>query len=319
MILASAGKSLPEEPGGGGEELLPGLPGGRSVRREVGDVLHVEAVRGDQVRCPAEEVLGFRCGDLAHRGEAVRFAGRSRLQRALGRDVVGARLPLRRDVIHRRVDVHSGGGQGPAEHRCVRGEDGADLRDPLLQAEETRPRHPFVELGDGALPLGTHDDVVNRLDHLAGRIAEHDRLHVIPPPGDGVDAVVLPDPEEELVLVVFLPEADEDRLGSAGDLPAAEAAGDLLDGHPLADAVPALLVRFLEIGVGLEVRAEDEVTLAIGLCCLGELACDDGVDPADLVADLPAHLEQAMARLCHRFSPLLVFFRDWEKSSRMFM
>ena len=308
-----------EETAGSGEELIPGLEGGRAVRRQIGDVLHVEAVRGDQVRRPAEEILRLPCGDLAHRREAVRLAGRRRLHRALGRDVVGARLPLRRDVVHRRVDVHPGGGQGPPEDRRMGGEDGADLRNPLLEAQETRPRHPFVKLGDGPHPLGFHDEVVDGLDHLACRVAEHDRLHVVPPPGDRVDAVILPDPEEELVLVVLLPEAHQDRLGFAGDLPAAEAAGDLLDRDRLADTVPALLVRLLEIGVGLEVRAEEEVILSIGAGRLGELARDDGVDPPDLVADLPAHLEEVViACLCHGASPSLLLM-DCPKSSSMFM
>ena len=177
------------------------------------------------------------------------------------------------------------------------GEDGADLRDPLFEAQQTRPRHPLVELGDGVPPLGTDDDIVDRLDHLAGRIAEHDRLHVIPSPGDGVDAVVLPDLEKELVLVVLFAEADENRLGPAGDLPAAEPAGDLLDGHPFPHIVPARLVRLLEIGVGLEVRAEGEVPLAEGLCRFRQFAGNDGVDPADLVADLPTHLKQVVS-LC---------------------
>ncbi len=47
------------------------------------------------------------------------------------------------------------------------GEDGADLRGPLLEAQEARPRHPLVELGDCAHPLGFHDEVVDGLDHFA--------------------------------------------------------------------------------------------------------------------------------------------------------
>ena len=39
-----------EEPAGGGEELIAGLEGETAVRREVGDVFHVQTVRRDQIR-----------------------------------------------------------------------------------------------------------------------------------------------------------------------------------------------------------------------------------------------------------------------------
>jgi hypothetical protein len=110
-----------------------------------------------------------------------------------------------------------------------------------------------MKLGDGPHPLGPHQEVVSGLDHLAGSVTEHHRFHIVPSSGDGVHAIVLPDGEEEFVLVVFFSEADEDRLWISRDLPAAETAWDLLDGAGLPDPFPALLVRFLEIGVGLEV------------------------------------------------------------------
>ena len=111
MIRVFAGKSLRRKRAAAASSFSRDFTGGRAVRREVGDVLHIEAVRGDQIRRPAEKVLRLRRGDLADRREAVRLAGRRRFHRAFGRDVVGARLPLGRDVFHRRIDVHAGAGE----------------------------------------------------------------------------------------------------------------------------------------------------------------------------------------------------------------
>ena len=317
--LGVGGEIPSKETGCGCQQFLSGFQSGCPVGCKVGDIFDVEAVWCDQIGGPAEKVLRLRGGNLTDRGETVRLAGRYRLHRALGDDVVGARLPLWRNMLHRRVDVHSVGCQRSSERRGVRGEDGADLRRPFLETEKAGPRHPFVELGDRPHSLGLHNEVVEGFDHLACRIAEHDRFHIVPAPGDGVDAVVLPESEEELVLVVLFAEADEDRFRPAWHLPAAEAARNFLDGHPFADVVPAIFVRLLEIGVRLEVRTEDEITFAEELRRLGEFARDHGMDPADLVADLPAYLKKiVILRLCHDFSPFFVrICRD--KSSIMFI
>ena len=105
-------------------------------------------------------------------------------------------------------------------------------------------------------------------------------------------------------LLYFLPKLTRIALGSPGTFQRPKRQGISLMAIPSRIAVPALLVRFLEIEVGLEVRAEEDIIFSVDSRCLGELARDDRVDSPDFVADLPAHLEEVViARFRHGDSP----------------
>ena len=312
-----------QETAGGGEDPFPGFAGWLPVFRQVRDVLHVQAVGRDDIGAAAEEILGFRCRDFADGGETVRLPGRGRFHGVFGRDLMGPGLPLRRDVLHGGVDVHSRAGQAAAQDRGVGGENRGDFRRPALQAEQSGSAHPFMKLSDGRRFLRAGQEVVEGFDDFPAGVAEHDRLHVIPPAGDGIHSVILPDPEEELILVVLFPEADEDHPRFAGDLPSPESAGDLLDGDPFADPLPEGVLRLLKLEIGFQVRTEQDVPVAVGRRGLPELTGDHRVDAADLVADLPAHFEEIAVWIRrHGFHPLpAAGFRlsRLEKSFSMFM
>ena len=180
-----------------------------------------------------------------------------------------------------------------------------------------------MKLGNGLCFLRPGQNVVEGLDDFPAGMAEHHRLHVIPSARDGIHSVILPEPEEELVLVVLFPEADQDYPRFAWNLPAPEATGDFLDGNPFPDSIPEGILRFLELEVGFQVRTQQDVAVAVDCHGLAELAGDDRVDPADLVANLPAHFEKIAASIRrHGFHPLPTFvFRliRLERSSSMFM
>ena len=180
-----------------------------------------------------------------------------------------------------------------------------------------------MKLGDGRGFPGAGQDIVEGLDDFPAGIAEHDRFDVIPSAGDGIHSVILPDSEEELVFVVLCPEADQDHPRLARNLPAPKAAGDFLDGDPFPDSFPEGILRFLELEVGFQVRTQQDVPVAVDRHGFAELAGDDRVDPADLVANLPAHFEKiAASNRRHGFHPLPApVFRlsCLEKSSSMFM
>ncbi|OPY91999.1 MAG: hypothetical protein A4E73_01573 [Syntrophaceae bacterium PtaU1.Bin231] len=295
---------LAEKTGRGGKQFFPGVEGRRPVLRKIRNVLHVQAVRRDDIGSAAQEILRLHGGDLADRREAVGLPGRYGLHGILRRDVVGGGLPLRRDPLHVGVDVDPGAGHRTSEDRGVGRENRPDLRHPFLQAQEGRSAHPFMDLRHRRKIVGAHHQVVGDLDHLAAGVTEHDRLDIVPAAGNGIDAVVLPDPVEELFLVVLRSGAHEDDPRIARDFPSSAAAGDFLDGGGLPKPGPALLVRLLEIDVRFQVGAEQEVLVPVILCGLAQLACDDRVDAADLVADLPTDFEQiAVTLFCHGSSP----------------
>jgi len=179
----------------------------------------------------------------------------------------------------------------------VQREDRPGLRDLFLHGQQARPAHPVVEQGDGPEPLRLDLEVVQRLDDLPAGIAEHDPLDVVPAARDGVDAVILPELEQQLVLVVLLREIHQDDPRLARHLPAAEAAGDVLDGRVLPDGEPEVLFGLLELRVVLQVRPQQDVTVPEGPHRGGDLAAHGGMDLAHLVADLPAHLEQIVFAL----------------------
>jgi len=306
-----------EKPGRRGKEFLPGTFRGRPGKGVVGNVLHVQGIGGDHIGGPGEEIFRLGGGNLAHRGEAVGLPGRDCFHGIFGGNVVGTRLPLGGEMFHHPVDVHPGTGKGTAEDRGMGRKHRSHLGYALFQIEQTGAGHPLVKVGDGGKVVGADGKVVDRLDDLPTGKAEHDGFDVIPAAGDGIDAKGLPEPKQELVLVIFLAGAHQNRLGLPGYFPAAEATGDILDRRPFPYLRPAVLVGLLEIHIGLQIGPQEDIAVPIDIQRLPQLAGDHGVDAAHLVADLPAHLEQiTVADFRHdpfSFPTLL------EKSSRIFM
>ena len=139
-------------------------------------------------------------------------------------------------------------------------------------------------------------------DDFAAGVAEGHGLDVVPAAGKGVDAEAFPELAQELVGVVATVEVHEDDAGAAGDLPAAEAAAQVLVLQGIADSIPAGLVRFGEVGVVLGVGADEEVFAIKSAHGLLRLAGDDFIDAADLVAHFPTYLEKVSAFLVHWIS-----------------
>ncbi len=302
-----------------GKDLLAGFPRRAARLGQVGDACHVEAVGRDHLGGAAEEILCLEGRDVAHRREAVGLACTGRLQGILGGAVVGAGLALGRDVGHLGVDVHARGGQRPAQDGRVKRENRPDLGDRLLHEEQPRPAHHIVELGDGLEPLRLHLEVVDRLDDLAAGVAEHDPLDVVPAARNGVDPVILPELEQELILVELLREVHQDDPRLARDLPAAEAAGQVLDGRVFPDGRPEILLGLLELEVVLQVRPQQDVSVPEGTGRAGDLAADGRVNLAHLVADFPAHFEKIIVALgTHGRTPVFPAILP-EKSFRMFI
>ncbi|OPY08051.1 MAG: hypothetical protein A4E67_01070 [Syntrophaceae bacterium PtaB.Bin038] len=313
------GQRPSQELRGGGEDPFAGPQGRGSRFGQVRNARHVEAVGRHHVGRASQEVFRLQPRDVAHRGEAVGLPRAGGLQGIPGGAVVGARLPLGRDVLHLGVDVHARCGQHPAQDGGVQRENRAGLGDRFLHGQQARPADPVVKQGDGPEPLRLDLEVVQRLDDLAAGVAEHDPLDVVPAAGDGIDAIVLPELEQQLVLVVLLREVHQDDPRLARHLPSAEAAGEILHRRVLPDGEPEGLVGFLELPVVLQVRPQQHVTVPEGPHRGGDLAADGGIDLADLVAGLPAHLEQVVFAISiHERTPDFPSTLP-EKSLRIFM
>ncbi len=104
------GQFAAQEPFRRVQNLRPEALGNRTVLGVVGDDAHVEAVGRDHVGRAAQKHRGLVRRDPADRGEAVGFPRRGGFHRALGRDVVRARLVLRVDLRHLLVDVEARSG-----------------------------------------------------------------------------------------------------------------------------------------------------------------------------------------------------------------
>ena len=77
----------------------PELIGLMQILKLVTDPLHVEAVGGDKVRPPLDEVLRLLPRDVADRGEDVRQVGRRPLQAVSVVDLPLARLHVHVEVL----------------------------------------------------------------------------------------------------------------------------------------------------------------------------------------------------------------------------
>ncbi len=203
------------------------------------------------------------------------------------------------------------------------GENRSDFRHLRLQTEKAGSAHPFVKLGNGGFTLRSDQDIIKGFNDFPAGIAEHDRFHIIPPAGNGIHPVILPDPEEKLFFIVFFSKTNQNDFRFAGNFPASKTAGDFLDGDPLSDLFPEDLFRLFKFKIGFQVRSQQNILIAIGRYGFPELAHDHRVNPADLVANLPTDLKQIPVLISyHGLHPLSddgFLCSCLEKSSRIFM
>ena len=258
----------------------------------VGDDPHVEAVGRHHVRGAPQKDRGLVRRDAAHRGKAIGFPRRRRFHRAFGGDVVGPGFHFGVDLVHLLVDVEPGPRHRPAEHGRVRRKDRAELGRALLQVQEAPAAHPFVEMRKHRAGRGHGKRLARRLDHLAARGTEHDGLHIIPPAGNGIDAVTVPQGKQKLPLIEPIPIADKDDLGPPRNIPAPEAAGHIPPRRDRAQLLPAGFVRFLEFRVVAQIRAQQIVIVSEKSGGLQSLAAHDGVNAAHFVADFPTDFKE---------------------------
>ena len=247
---------------------------------------------------------------IAHRGEHVGLARTHTFERMLGLHTVRAcqlveRLaaePARGLVARVRLGRDTERRQRPAEHRRVRREDRANARNALLQMEQGCPRHPLVRLHDGPAMERGEELLPPALDHHARGRREQHRLDIVPVARDRVDFVPLPETRQDAVLLfVEAREADQDAARPTGDAPAPDP-----DRHAELTArldevlVAGLFVeRRLHASAARQLRAHRDVVVAEAFDRGHRLARQHGVDAADLVADLPADLEQLERTLRH--------------------
>ena len=258
----------------------------------VGDDPHVEAVGRHHVRGAPQKNRGLVRRDAAHRGKAIGFPRRRRFHRAFGGDVVGPGFHFGVDLVHLLVDVEPGPRHRPAEHGRVRRKDRAELGRALLQVQEAPAAHPFVEMRKHRAGRGHGKRLARRLDHLAARGTEHDGLHIIPPAGNGIDAVTVPQGKQKLPLIEPIPIADKDDLGPPRNIPAPEAAGQIPPRRDRAQLLPAGFVRFLEFRVVAQIRAQQIIVVSEKSGGLQSLAAHDGVNAAHFVADFPTDFKE---------------------------
>ena len=113
---------------------------------EDGELADVQAVWQEDVRLPAEEMLGFHARDPAHRGEAVCVLGGCLLKEVLGLHMVPVGFLLRfqggEHLVERGFRIR----ERPAEDRGVGGEDSADAWKSVADVEQPGAGEPFVEL-----------------------------------------------------------------------------------------------------------------------------------------------------------------------------
>ena len=255
----------------------------------------LEAVRRHDVDGAAMELGALPGGDVGNGREDVGVAGRGLLEGVAGDvaetaghlvAVIGGEIVVQGQVV---------AGDAAAHHGRMGREDRRDGDAALAEVENTGAGLPLMELGDDLVGLA-QVVVPEAFDHAAGDIAEQGGLLVIPVAADRVDTVVLPELGEDVVALrqqVLVVHQDGD--GRAGDVPAADAQAQAAPGGHL---LPSLV----EVGVFEEIRVagtvhphirtdQDVVATELGLEMEG-FGGDDGVDAADLVANLPADFKQ---------------------------
>ena len=255
-------------------------------------MVHIETVGCNDIRVPAKEILRLGSSYFTDRCEAIRLSCGGRFHGIFRFNVMGARFRERRYIVHVRVYIHPRTGEGSSENRCVRRKYGAHFGNLFFHTQEARAAHPFMELGDCRHVIMRPDhQVIDRFDHFTAGVTEHQGFHVVPSAGYGIYAVILPEPVEQLVLVIFFPEVDEDDLRLSGNLPPAKTARNFFDGRTFPDLDPAILIGFFKIRVRLEIRSQKEVPLTIVANGLPHLAGNNGIYSSNFIAYLPADLK----------------------------
>ena len=270
-------------------------PLGRELIARPDDVVF-ESVGRDRVGLAAQQILALVGRDVAHRKERIVVGSGHLLDRVFGRDVELARqlvgVELRQVVVERQAVA----GDAAADHRGVRSEERGHIGRVAAQIEASGGRHPLVEVRRDLLRRGAEAVDVGG-DHLPRGPAEEHRFDVVPLSGDRIDVVLLPEFLEDFVLArEERREVDENGDRLPFDLPAAHADADSVVVDALAPRLEQRGVLF-EFGVHALVRqvgTDEHVAVAQTTGHGLRLGGDHRMDAADLVANLPAHLEQAI-------------------------
>ncbi len=233
--------------------------------------------------------------DVAHRRQDVGLAGGRALERvfaphrrappppARGSAPPAPSRPTRRDRAER-----------APEHRRVRREHRRHRRQPRLHVQQRRARHPLVDVQHALRAMRPHELVPPPLDHDACGVPEQQRFDVVPRPEERVDAVLVPQPPEDVVLRAVEPgRVHEDRPRPPRHPPPADAHRHPERSTRLREAAePRVLVEEgLAPRVAEAPRAHAHVAVAEALHHRPRLRREHRVDAADLVGDLPRHLE----------------------------
>ena len=255
-----------------------------------------EPVGGDAVRFTPQQVFAFVGRDVADREEGVVVCGGHLLDRVFGHDVelpgqfVG--IELGQVVVERQAVA----GDAAPHDRGVRREERGHIGGVFAQVESACGGHPLVEMR-GDLVRRVAEIVDIRGDDHARGIAEEHGLDVVPLSRERIHVVRLP---EFLEYFVFAGDqrskVHQDHRRLALDLPVSHADPEAVAVYALAPCLQHVGV-FLEFGVRplvLEVGPDEDIAVGeftgYGLC----FGRDDGMDAADLIADLPAHLEKVV-------------------------
>ena len=255
-----------------------------------------EPVGRDAVRFASQQVFAFVGRDVADREEGVVVRGGHLLDRVFGHYVeppcqfVG--IELGQVVVERQAVT----GDAAPHDRGVRREERGHIGGVFAQVESACSSHPLVEMrGDLVRRIAEIVDI--RGDDHARGIAEEHGFDVIPLSRERIHVVRLPEFLEYFVLAGDQrSEVHQDHRRLALDLPVPHADPEPVAVYALAPCFQHVGV-FLEFGVRplvLEVGPDEDIAVGefpgCGLC----FGRDDGMDAADLVADLPAHLEKVV-------------------------
>ena len=266
----------------------------RDLAGHLVDDVEVDAVGRDRLGPAQVQELRFLRRDLADRAEHVGLARAGALHRVLGLHAVGLSELLHGGAAQAVVRRHAERRERAAEHRRVGREHGAHGRRVLAQVQQRGAGHPLVRLDHRATAVRCEVLLPPLLDHAPGGVAEQHGLDVVPVALERVDAVVVPQVREDVVLLlVERGEVHQDRARRRGDLPAADAHADARLTTGLHEGFEGAVVLERRIVVLAEEPGTDaDVVVAVALDQGLGLAGQHGVDPADLVADLPRDLEE---------------------------
>ncbi len=265
----------------------------------------LETVGRHAVHLAAQQVLALVGRDVADGEERIVVVRRGLFERVLGHDIEAPRQLVGVEFRQVGVERQPVAGDAAAQHRGMGGEHGGRIGSVAAQVEAARSGHPLVEMGHDLLRRGGEGLRMGGDRHARG-IAEEQGLHIVPLARNGVHAVLLPEPFEDLVLArEERREIDQHHQGASLDAPAARTHADAL---AVEAPAPRLQQRgiLLEFGVAplvAKVGTDQDVAVAVAAGHDRSLGRNDGMDSADLVTHFPAHLEKVVGsqlRIAHR-------------------